>query len=72
MEDAWGRETTGLVVVHFRASQKEESEQLTRGRGRDETRRRLCVYVCVCVTRLMVNSSEVGQEGKAGNFFHNI
>ena len=70
MEDAWGRETTGLVVAHFRASQKEESEQLTRGRRRDEMRRRLCV--CVCVTRLTVNSSEVGQEGKTGNFFHNI
>ena len=69
MEDAWGRETTGLVVVHFRASQKEESKQLTRGRGRDETST-LCV--CVYVTRLTVNSSEVGQEGKTGNFFHNI
>ena len=72
MEDAWGRETTGLVVVHFRASQKEESEQLTRGHRGDETRRRLCVCVRVCVTRLTVNSSAVGQEGKTGNFFHNI
>ena len=62
MEDAWGRETTGLVVVHFRASRKE---------GAGEMRRNVD-FVCVCVTRLTVNSSEVGQEGKTGNFFHNI
>ena len=48
MEDAWGRETTGLVVVHCRAPKKRRVSSRPEGVG--ETSQDVnCVCVCVCV-----------------------